>query len=221
MATAVSTKGKYLLFKEGWVTPVVKAFLFTTTGSQVDSVDVTLSYNSTTNVLSPTADLVFDVEAETEDVAYVTLNHLVSSDPVLLYDTIYTKDLPSLYDFTTAGTLTIDSWDITFGGTHLLDAGKDLLVTVGLTTKITWAKLYTSADALLDTQNVTFTSSSGTGIMSPTADIVFNVASGTASYITLGFTDGTDVVCYKRTLSSTYTFATAGTLTVDTWSITI
>ena len=157
MATAVTTLGKHYLFFSGWTTRVVQATLYTATNSIVDTQAVTLSYNSTTNVLSPTADIVFDVEAETEDVAYVSIDGF--NDP--LYYPIYTKDLPSLYDFTTAGTLTIDSWDITFGGTHLLDAGKDLLVTVGLTTKITWAKLYTSADALLDTQNVTFTSIQG------------------------------------------------------------
>jgi hypothetical protein len=218
MATSVSTLGKYYLLFSGWTTRIVRAKLYTSSNVLVATETVTFSYNSTTNILSPTAPIVFDVAEAVDDVAYVVIEGF--NDPT--YYAIYTKDLPSLYDFTTAGTLTVSSWEITFSGSYLLDAGKDILVTEGLSSKITWAKLYNASNVLLDTQSVTMSASSSTGIMQPTADIVFDVATGgVASYIRLGYTDGSDVICYQRTLPSTYTFTTAGTLTVDSWFITI
>jgi len=214
MATIVPNIGKYDLFTTGWTSKVTWAKLFTNLDVEVDEQSCTLEYVG--GALSPTADIVFDVGASTDDVAYIMIGYTSGTDVA-----VYIKDLPSLYDFTTAGTLTIDTWTISIGGTHILTAGKEIMAEQGFTSIITWAKLYTSANELLDSENVTL-SANGQGIMQPTADIVFNVATGkVANYITLGYTPSSDVVCYKRVLSSSYTFTTAGTLTVDSWTITI
>jgi hypothetical protein len=215
MATAVSTFGKSALFSQGWTTGIVRARLYTNLDALVDTQTIEMAYNSSTDTLSPTADIVFNVGTGVEDVAYVDIGYI---DGGSLWVGYYTKDLPSLYDFTTAGTLTIDSWAITFGGTSLTVAGKDVLVPSGFTSTVVSAKLYNSADELLDTQSVTLSVTSG--VMSPTADIVFNVATGKVAYYITLVTSGA-VEVYKRILSTSYTFTTKGTLTVDAWNITI
>jgi hypothetical protein len=217
MATLVTSYGKNALFTAGWTTAIVRARLYTNLDALVDTQTIAMAYNSSTDTLSPTADIVFAVGAGVNDVAYVEIGFI---DGGSLWVGFYSKDLPSLYDFSTAGTLTIDSWAITFGGTSLTVAGKDVLVPSGFTSTVVSAKLYNASDVLLDTQSVTLTSSAGTGIMSPTADIVFNVATGGVAYYITLVTSGA-VAVYKRILSTSYTFTTAGTLTVDAWSITI
>lgn len=217
MATAVSTAGKHELFTYGWTTRVAWAKLYTNLDVLVDTQAVTLTYNA--GVMTPSADIVFSVASGTNDCSYVEIGYTSGGSVEIV---LYTKDLPQLYDFATAGTLTIDSWEISVGGTGLQTTGRDELCTEGWTSNITWVKLYTSGDVLLDTQNATFASNAGTGIMSPSGVITFNVAgSQTAAYAMIGYTDGTDKGLFKKIFSSPYAFATAGTLKVNSWEITI
>lgn len=217
MATAVTTLGKYNLFKYGWESTINYARLYTATDTLVDTKTIAMNYAS--NVLSPTADIVFNVPAGTNDVSYVVIGNLTTGT----YTSFYSKDLSALYDFTTAGTLTIDSWEISLSGTYLQTTGRQALFETGWESYITWAKAYTLGDVIVDTQSTTFTANISTGAFSPTADIVFNVSAGTndVAYINLGYTSGTDIVFYKRIFSTYYDFVTAGTLTVDSWTISV
>lgn len=225
MATAVTTNGKQALFTRGWTSQINQIKLYTATGTLVDTQSVTFTYISGTQSIQPTADVVFDVAGGTNDVAYVEIGKWMD-DPdgagpaVALFTSYYSKDLPSLYDFTTTGTLTIDNFNLTLGGSYIQSAGKAALWQTGWTTLIAWGKLYQTDNTLLDTQAKTFSSSSG--VLSMASAMVFNVGAGVSNvtYINLGYTDGTDVVFYKRTFSA-YTFVTAGTLTVSSWTITI
>ena len=219
MATAVSTLGKYQLFYGGWTSKIGWARLYDITNTLINQQSVTFSYSSATGKMTPTSTIVFTVAAETVDAAYIELGY---TSPYPLDEIYYTKDLPALYDFPTEGTLTVNSWDITIGGTYIQIAGRDDICDNGWESLVTWVKLYTAADGLINTQSVSFTSDVNTGIFSPTANIVFEAATGdVAYYMAFGYTSGTDVVLYKRFFSTSYTFTTAGRLTIDSWEITI
>lgn len=218
MATTLYVEGKNALFRNGWTSKIEWVRLYDATNTLIDEQPVTFEYVG--NTLVPTADIVFDCPAGTNDASYVRIGY---TKPTPLDIIFYDKDLPALYDFPTAGTLTIDSWEITLGGSHITAVGKEALFETGWENLITWGKLYTVADALVDSQNTSFETNSSTGSFICTNDIVFNVSGGTnnVTYINLGYTNGSDVVLYKRIMSPTYNFSTAGTLTVDTWTISV
>lgn len=218
MATAVTTSGKYNLFKNGWITKINSIRLYTSTNVLVDTQSVTFAYNSGDQSIRPTANIVFNVAGGTNNVSYVEIGNQTG-----LWDVLYTKDLPELYSFSTAGTLTIDSFILTLSSSFLLTQGKADLWQNGWESKITTAKLYTSGDVLVDTNDIAFTANISTGAFPMTGTEVFDVAGGTnnVNYITLGYNDGTDKVLYKRIFITNYSFPTTGTLTVSAWSITV
>lgn len=219
MATAVTTSGKYELFQNGWTSKIAWARAYTNLDVLVDEQAATFSYSSVTGKMTPTAPIVFDVAAGVNDVAYVEIGYTTGAP---LNISFYTKDLPALYDFPTAGTLTVSTWEITIAGTYLTVAGRNDLCPNGWVSLVTFAKLYNASDVLLSTVSKTFTANAGTGVFSPSSDIVFEVATGgVASYMVFGYTSGSDVQLYKRIFASTYTFTTAGRLTIDSWEITI
>lgn len=218
MATALTTSGKYNLFENGWTTKINSIKLYTSTNVLVDTQSVTFAYNSGDQSIRPTANIVFNVASGTNNVSYVEIGNQTA-----LWDAYYTKDLPELYSFSTAGTLTIDSFILTLSSSFLLTQGKADLWQSGWRSKITTAKLYTSTDVLVDTNDIAFTANISTGAFPMTGTEVFDVAGGTnnVNYITLGYNDGTDKVLYKRTFITNYNFPTTGTLTVSAWSITV
>ena len=108
--------------------------------------------------------------------------------------------------------------------------GSYLMFNDGWVGNVNYARLYTSADVLVDTQIITMSHTAGTTTMQPSADIVFDVDAGTSnvSYVVIGkytapigefpalYDDS-----YTRVFTSTYDFETDGTLTIDTFSITV
>ena len=108
--------------------------------------------------------------------------------------------------------------------------GSYLMFNDGWVGNVNYARLYTSADVLVDTQFFTMSHTAGTTTMQPSADIVFDVDAGTSnvSYVVIGdYNPPLDPVpelynpCYTRVFTSTYDFETDGTLTIDTFSITV
>jgi hypothetical protein len=217
MATFTTTDGKILLFSNGWTNSsgIRQAKLYTSGNVLVDTQSISFTYNSQFGTIFATADVIFNVPSGTNNVAYIKLFETVTNKE------IYSKDLPALYDFATAGTLTVDSWVFTLSSTRLLIDGKSALWQTGLESVVTWAKLYTSTNVLVNTQNVDFLVNDVTGQFEGNVNIIFNVPSGTnnINYVVLGYTSGTDVQLYKRIFSSNYNFATAGTLTISSWVI--
>lgn len=210
--TGLTDGGKEVLFSDGWTSKVTTAWLYTDADVLVDTQSITLTHTSSTSTMQVSADITFNVDASTDDVSYIEIGRMVGE----MKDPFYTKTLSTLYDFATAGTLTVDSFVITISGTSLLAAGIDSLCNVGLETMIS-AKLYDAGDVNLDTQALTFTA---TDTLDLDSSVVFDVAKDkTASYIKLLNSGG--FALYKRTLDTTYPFSTAGTLTVDSWSISI
>lgn len=224
MATQVYSNGKFVLFNNGWVSQINKAYLYTNTGVQVDAQDVTFAYNAGDQSIRPTADIIFDVSGGTNDVSYVEIGQFIEGvDPApALFTPYYRRDFASLYDFINTGTLTIDAFTLTLSNSYLTTVGKEKLWTAGFES-ITWAKLYTSGDSLIDTKTTSFTTSNSTYNLICDADIIFDVTGGTTnvSYATLGYTDGTPVILYNRPLPTTYSFPTTGTLKIDSWTINI
>ncbi len=108
--------------------------------------------------------------------------------------------------------------------TGLTDSGRERLFSDGWTTKVTKAWLYTSSDVLVDTQDLTMTHATGTATLVASADIVFDIAAATSdvAYITIGALAGEiKDTYYTKTLSTTYDFVSAGTLTVDSFVISL
>ena len=208
--TETYDEGKVVLMETGWTSYVTHARLWTDSNVEVDEQSVTFTYNTSENRWKPTGDIVFDVVAGTQDVSYVTIGSSTVE--------YYSKAFATLYDFTTLGTLTIDSWPFNITGDYLNDDGKEALFGTGFL-GIATAKLYTSGSAvLLDTQSVTFEVTNQGGQLEPTANIIFDVTSGIAYSIQLFIST---TVVYGRTLDSTYTFDTPGRLTVDSWAISL
>ena len=211
-ATGLTDSGRERLFSDGWTTKVTKAWLYTSSDVLVDTQDLTMTHTTGTATLSASADIVFYIAAATSDVAYIEIGTLAGE----IKDTYYTKTLSTTYDFTSAGTLTVDSFVISLTGSSLTSDGKDELWTVGFET-ITTAKLYDTSDALLNTQTVSFTA---TDTLDLDSSIVFNVAKDkTAEYVVLVNTGAQQL--YNRVLDATYPFTTAGTLTISAWSLAI
>jgi len=217
MPTALTVLGKYTLFRDGWTGRINQIRLFTKTNTLVNTQSVTFAYNSGDQSIRPTANIVFNVASGTIDASYA----IIGRESGGIFTEYYSKDLPEEYDFPTAGTLTIDSFILTLSSTYLLTQGKADLWQSGWESKITTAKLYTSVDALVDTNDIAFTANISTGAFNMTGTEIFDVAGGTnnVNYITLGYNDGTDKVLYKRTFISNYSFPTTGTLTVSSWSM--
>ena len=224
----ITAEGKSKLFNSGWTSNITKAYLYTSSDVLVNTQDVTFTYSG--GYLQPSADIVFSVAAGVTNVAKVQIGYTFTN-PLppnqTLFASLYEEALDTTYNFATAGTLTIDSWQINIAGTSLVAAGKEALFTTGWGTAITKAKLYTSGNVLVNTQTVDFdvvSYSGGTDYkLEVDAPIVFSVSTTTSNitYITLTKTD--DTVLYSRTLPSPapYNFTTPGTLTVPTWVITI
>lgn len=218
--TAITTAGKYRMFKTGWKNYANKIKLYTDLGTLVDTQTVTFSYNSTNKTIEPTADVVFDVSSGTNDVSYVELIYDDTSTDTVLY----TKELPALYDFPTAGTLTIDNWAIGITSSDVTDNGKSALLQLGWENRINRAILYTTTNTQVDVNTVSFTANAGTGALNASATIVFDVSAGTSnvSKVTLGYTPETIISeYYTKAFSTTYSFTNAGTLSVSGFTISL
>lgn len=210
--TGIGTLGKYELFHNGWTTRMTWAKLYTSADVLVDEQTVALSWNGTNKLMEIVADVVFDVAGGTNDVSYVIFGTGTAPDIVF-----YTEVFAVLYDFATAGTLTLDSARFTLSSSYITDLGKEELSTAGWETIVT-AKLYAAGAVLLDTQTVAF-STATTGIMTADAAIVFDVADNTAYAVDL-LNVGAEAL-YYRVLPVTAEFVTPGTLTISSWAMTI
>jgi hypothetical protein len=217
--TAITTAGKYRMFKTGWKNYANKIKLYTDLGTLVDTQTVTFSYNSTNKTIEPTADVVFDVSSGTNDVSYVELIYDDTSTDTVLY----TKELPALYDFPTAGTLTIDNWAIGITSSDVTDTGKSNLLQNGWESKLIEADLLTSSDVVVDTNVVSFTANAGTGALNASATIVFDVSAGTSNVakIQVGDNPSLFIAYYTKSFSTTYSFTNAGTLSVSGFTISL
>lgn len=227
--TAITTAGKYRMFKTGWKNYANKIKLYTDLGTLVDTQTVTFAYNSTNKTIEPTANVVFDVSSGTSNVSYV---ELIYNDT--LTDTVlYTKELPALYDFPTAGTLTIDNWAIGITSSDVTDEGKSVLLQSGWESLIDEARLLTGTIETVDTKTVSFSANAGTGALNANATIVFDVPAGTSNISKIVIGDWRDdpdgagpIVAvfysfYTKSFSTTYSFTNAGTLSVSGFTISL
>jgi len=139
----------YNLFTGGFTSNIQWIRLYTQTGVLVDEQPVTFTYQ--TDKIEITADVVFEVPASTNDVSYVIVGR--TQTPLdFLY---YRKMLDVLYDFTTAGTLTIDSFTFAVTGAPLQPDGREALFTTGWSSYITQIRINNSGGAI-DTKPATF-----------------------------------------------------------------
>lgn len=217
MATAITTAGKYQLFKQGWSGIANKIKLYTNLGVLVDTQSVTFTWNSTNKTIEPNADVVFDVSAGVNDVAYIELIYDDTSTDTVLY----TKDLSSLYDFPTSGTLTIENWAIGVSSSEFTDDGKNALLTDGLEPEISKASLILGNTSV--TVNASFTANSSSGRLNADSTIIFNVPGGTTgiSQFTLSSYTSTplplETPLFVKTFNTTYDFTNKGTLSISSF----
>lgn len=221
MAKVISDYGKRTLFSQGWRSRITKIRLCTSSGTIVDEQDITFVMNIGTGTMHLSAPVIFNVASGTTNVSQVRLFSFGAPD---VYDLIYTEDLASTYDFTTAGTLEIDTYNFDISNSFLTYEGKNQLLNSGWVQYIRWAKLYRGLETLIDTKNCSFAANISTNKLELEAPIVFDVPLNSSSatyYIHLGWTDGeTEKVLFKKT-GTTVSFPTAGTYRVNTWEISV
>lgn len=212
--TQVFDEGKVALMNTGWTSFVTTAKLYTNLDALVDTQTVTFAFDDVAIEWKPTADIVFDVASSTQDVSYVTIG--TTTVPY------YSKLFASLYDFTTAGTLTIDSWVFTLAGSGtftITDEGVEALFNVGVL-GITSAQLRNITGLVtIDTQSVTFSVTDAGGTLEPTADIVFNGTTADSGRLIYIYVSAVNI--FVKDLGQNYVFTTPGTLTVDSWTVNI
>lgn len=106
--------------------------------------------------------------------------------------------------------------------TGLTTLGKYYLFTNGFEATIETAKLYTASNVLVNSQTANFVYNASTLKIEADADIVFPVAGGTndVSYVQLVF-DSVNEPLYRYDFASTYSFLTNGTLTLDSFDLSL
>ena len=215
--TAITTAGKTQLFSTGWKDYANKIKLYKEADAvnPVDTQSVTFTYNSTTKTIEPTADIVFDVTSGTQDVSYVELIY----DNGVTDTVLYTKTLDTLYDFPTAGTLTIDNWSIGISSSNITNVGKEVLLTLG------WAGLDI---AMVENQAETFQSTEGTSFTVTSGELVCDEtlifamdAGSSATKILIGYLGGagSPTYYYSENFTTTYSFTNAGNLSVANFKV--
>lgn len=218
MAKVISDYGKRTLFSQGWRSRITKIRLCTTSGTIVDEQDITFVMNTGTGTMYLSAPVIFNVASGTTNVSQVKLFQFTSPD---VYDLIYTEDLASTYNFTTEGTLTLNTYTFSVSGGTL--EGRNKLWNDGWASVITWAKLY-RGETLVDTKTCSFTASIATGNkLTLDASLIFAVPVSAISfyYIHLGYTDAeTDKELFEKTGTSV-AYPTVGTYRVNTWEISV
>lgn len=218
---AITDRGRLNLFANGWKNNLTGIRLLNSSSSDVSDLKTcSFNFNTTTKKLELTASVTFDI-ASGNDVAYVSVGRYtppLGQYPALI-DEYDRKGLSQIYNFATDGTLTINSLSFTLTSSYLTDLGREYLFTTGLQSKITFAKCCNVSNAVLDTQSTSFTATSTS--FDVDAPIVFDIEAGKKpQYVHLGFNDGTDKFVYKRTHTE-YNYPTAGTFTINGWSIKI
>lgn len=99
--------------------------------------------------------------------------------------------------------------------------GKYELFKNGWTTIIAKAELYTENATLVDTQTVAFAYNNADNSLRPTAAIVFEVDSPVNSVAAVYITNAAGNTLFFRELDTYYDFPTEGTLTVESWVLTL
>lgn len=219
MTTAITTLGKYHLFKSGWTTRANRIKLYTDNGTLVDTKTVTFTYAS--NNLSLSASAVFDVTAGTNDVSYVSLIYNDGSNDVVLYN----RDLGTLYDFPTAGTFTVNTWSFGISAPTSLLLDRQSLFTTG------WEIMDALDFSKFDVE-VAGTSHEGllvanisTGELVATINPVVNISAGNTGInkIRFGYLGSAPSFTpyYSEAPGWSYSFTNAGTLMVQNLKFTL
>lgn len=216
MTTAITTLGKYHLFKSGWTTRINKINLYTDTGVLVDTQAVTFAYSGSTQKISPTAQIEFDVTAGTNDVSYVSLIYNDGSNDIVLYN----KSFAILYDFPTTGYLRIEAWEIGINATNSVTWDREYLFTQGWETLLDWVGAYIGqSDTLVGNGAITgVTANVSTGELE-CDDTIISIPASTTGINTLTFAYlgslSNPIVMYKVELGTSYSFTNEGTLLVE------
>ena len=214
MADTIYEVGKTDLFNNGWTSKITWARLYTDTGVLVDQQSVTFTY--VTDHIQPTADIVFEVSSATDDISYITLGYTSGLDAIL-----YRKDLSQLYDFTTSGILTVDTFTIGLTGSSLQPDGRQALFTTGWNTTITKLRI-NNAGGAVGTVSCDF-DVDGSYDFALDSQVVFEVSAGTNGINNAQLLNSSNTVYWSKTLPSPapYNFTTAGELRINTWVISI
>lgn len=220
MITAITTLGKYHLFKSGWTTRINKINLYTDTGVLVGTQAVTFVFGS--EKISPTAQIEFEVTAGTNDVSYVSLIYNDGSSDIVLYN----KSFSLLYDFPTAGYLRIEAWEIGVTATNSVTWDTQYLFTMGWETTLDWVGAYIGqSDTLVGNGAITgVTANVSTGELE-CDDTIISIPASTTGINTLTFAYlgslSNPIVMYKVELGTSYSFTNEGTLLIENLKFTL
>ena len=218
MAKIISDYGKRQLFSFGWRSRAKKIRLYTSTGTIIDEQDITFIMDTPSGTMYLSTPVIFNVPSGTTSVSQVRLFSFGEPD---VYDLLYTEDLASYYDFTTAGTLTLDTYFFDISSSSITVEGKNRLWNNGWVQSITFGKLIKGTNTLVDTKACAFSVNVLTSRLELDSPLVFTVPSDPTSLaytIHLGYTDGTDKVVYQKN-TGVKAYPTSGTHTTNTWGI--
>lgn len=219
MITAITTLGKYHLFKSGWTTRANRIKLYTDNGTLVDTKTVTFTYAS--NNLNLSASAVFDVTAGTNDVSYVSLIYNDGSNDVVLYN----RDLGTLYDFPTAGTFTVNTWSFSISAPTSLLLDRQSLFTTGWEVMDALDFFKTDVQVAGTTYNGQLLANISTGELVCGVNPIVNIASGNSGInrIRFGYLGGGSSLTpyYSEAPGWSYSFTNAGTLMVQNLKFTL
>ena len=219
MITAITTLGKYHLFKSGWTTRANRIKLYTDNDTLVDTKTVTFTYAS--NNLSLSASAVFDVGAGTNDVSYVSLVYNDGSNDVVLYN----RSLGVLYDFPTAGTFTVNTWVFSISAPSSLLMDRQSLFTTGWEVIDALDFYKTDTPVSGTTFENQLTANISTGELVCAVNPIVNISAGNSGINRIRFgylgSGGSMTPYYSESLSLSYSFTNAGTLMVENLKFTL
>lgn len=219
MAKIISDYGKRQLFSFGWRSRATKVRLYTSAGIIIDEQDITFIMDTQSGTMYLSTPVIFNVPSGTTNVSQVRLFSFGEPD---VYDLLYTEDLASYYDFTTAGTLTLDTYYFDISSSSITVNGKNRLWNNGWVQSITFGKLIKGTSTLIDTKACAFEISYSTNRLELESPLVFTVPAdptNLAYTIHLGYTDGeTDKIVFKK-VAGVQPYPTSGTHTTNTWGI--
>lgn len=219
MTTAITTLGKYHLFKSGWTTRANRIKLYTNNDTLVDTKTVTFTYAS--DKLSLSASAVFDVGAGTEDVSYVSLVYNDGSNDVVLYN----RSLGVLYDFPTTGTFTVNTWVFSISAPDSMLLDRQSLFTTGWEIMDALDFYKTDVQVAGTTYNGQLLANISTGELVCGVNPIVKIASGNTGInrIRFGYLGGGSTMTpyYSETLPFSYSFTNAGTLMVENLKFTL
>ena len=161
MAFTLDGQGGYQLFNSGWTGTITTAKLYSSDDLITPVATESISFSYSGGSISIPSSVTFTISSPVNNVAFVTVGTT---------SRFFKQDLTNVYDFPTAGTLTITSWTIGISGSSVTTDGKSELFQNGWASSMNYARLFRSGSTLVGTLGSLTFSATTTGSGRLTSD---------------------------------------------------